>query len=116
MAFSDTAAAFAALPSTIKVGFFIFKLEGWAAAQAAANRRYGEFSSLEETIRLATAMSTPRKLAMTLLHEVLHAAWWFMDVQDEYKEEPTVSQLGAGLTLLFCDNPWLLPWLAEALA
>lgn len=118
MAFSDTAAAFAALPKQVKIGYQRFDFLLWQPNQANAMKAYGKYSPLESQIGLDTSISTPQKLAYTLLHELLHGASGLMEMaaEEKYSEEVVVSRFASGLSTIFADNSWLLPWLAEAFA
>lgn len=102
------------LPSTLRVGAFDFKIEIWASTSAAANNRFGEFSAVEQTIRISEDIATRHKVAHTFIHEALHAAYWVYGVDDGDKEERIVSALSVGIVALFRDNPWLPGWIESA--
>ena len=53
----------------------------------------------------------PRLLADTLLHEIMHAVWHYMGLNEKHEEESVVNRLSTGLTQVFCDNPSLLKWI-----
>lgn len=107
--------AIEALPATIRVAGFDFKLEKWTHHQAAGASRYGEFSSIEQTIRVQLDMPSPFKAVDTVLHEISHAIFWVYGVHDEDKEERIVSVLGTAWMTLHRDNPWLIKWLDRVL-
>lgn len=50
--------------------------------------------------------------ADTIVHEVLHAVWWLMDIGLSNQEEHVVRKLATGLTLVLKDNPQLLAYLS----
>lgn len=108
-------AAIEAMPATVRVGGFDFKLEKWTHHQAAGASRYGEFSSIEQTIRLQLDMPSQFKAVDTLLHELSHAIYWVYGIHDEDKEERVVGVFGSGLMALHRDNPWLAGWISKAL-
>lgn len=103
------------LPATIRVGGFDFAIEKWTSHQAAGANRYGEFSSLEQTIRVQMNMPSRFKAVDTFLHEIAHAMFWVYGVHDEDKEERIVCALGSGYMALHRDNPWLTEWLDQVL-
>ncbi len=104
------------LPEHIRIAGFDFKLERWTHQQAAGAARYGEFSSIEQTIRIQRDMPSPFKAADTLLHEISHAIFWVYGMNEGDKEERMVSILGTAWMTLHRDNPWLAKWLNRVLA
>ena len=103
-----------ALPSSIRVGPFDFKIERWTAIECADNRRWGECSCLMQTIRIQRSMPSATKAVDTFLHEVLHAIYFAWGIEDEDKEERTVAAIATAWTQIFRDNPWLIRWIGEA--
>lgn len=103
------------LPDYIRIAGFDINLEKWTHQQAAGANRYGEFSSLEQTIRVQIDMPSPYKAVDTVLHEICHAMFWAYGIVDDDKEERVVSALGSGWMAVHRDNPWLAKWLNEAL-
>lgn len=107
--------AISRLPASIRVGPFDFAINKWAPDEAYEARRWGEFSSLQQRICIQTNMPTAVKAVDTLLHEIMHAAYWAYNIHDEDKEERTVATLATAHVQIFRDNPWLLTWIGEAL-
>lgn len=108
--------AVAALPASIKVAGFEVAIEPWPVLTGVATRQFGEWSPLEQTIRIMSAMATPQKAVDTFLHETMHAIYWAYGVHDDDKEERIVAALSTGLMTLHRDNPWLTKWIGDALA
>lgn len=108
--------AIEALPATIRIAGYDFNLEKWTHQQAAGANRYGEFSSLEQTIRIQLDMPSRFKAVDTMLHEISHALFWAYGIADEDKEERIVAALGSAWMALHRDNPWLAKWLGKVLA
>ena len=105
-----------ALPDRIKIGGFDFALVIWTHHQASGASRYGEFSSIEQLIRLQRDMPSPFKAVDTLLHELSHAIFWVYGIHDEDKEERVVGAMGSAWMQIYRDNPWLAKWLNEVLS
>lgn len=104
-----------ALPDTIKIGGFDFQLVRWNSNQAAGAARYGEFSSIEQIIRLQLGMPSRFKAVDTLLHEITHGIFWVYNIHDDDKEERVTGTMGSAWTQIHRDNPWLPLWLSECL-
>jgi hypothetical protein len=105
-----------ALPDHVRIAGFDFKLERWTHHQAAGSARYGEFSSVEQVIRIQQDMPSPFKAVDTLLHEISHGICWVYGIKEGDNEERTVSILGTAWMTLHRDNPWLAKWLSKVLA
>jgi hypothetical protein len=102
------------LPPVVRVGPFdmaVVKLDA-----AAGKDDFGQFSADRLEIRLRENFVSPHLAADTVIHEVLHALWWVMDVRPKAGEEHVVTLLSTGLTQFFRDNPAVLAWLRESLA
>lgn len=48
-----------------------------------------------------------------LLHEILHAVWWFGSLPDTASEEQSISVLSSGLNSIFASNPGIAAWILE---
>jgi len=103
------------LPSVVRVAGYDIRIELMSHHQAAGLQRWGEFSSIEQTIRIQREMPSRFKAVDTMLHEINHAIYWAYGIDDEDKEERIVSTFGTAQMTLFRDNPWLTKWIAEAL-
>lgn len=104
------------LPTSIRISAYDFTIEKWNTNQVLANRRWGECSTAEMTMRFQQDMPTRVKALDTVLHEISHAVWWAFGVEDEDKEERTVNLNASGWTCVYRDNPWLLDWIKECVA
>lgn len=104
----------APLPRTpIRVAAFDFAVVTTSMAEATAEHRLGSFSALQNRIAI-TPDADRMKVLDTLLHEILHAAWWAYGVRDSDDEERTVATLSTALTQIFRDNPDLLRFIGES--
>jgi hypothetical protein len=110
----EGAAAVRDLPISIRVGAHDVAVVAWAAVSAAAAQRWGEWSAMEQCIRVQENPPTPQRAVEIVLHEVLHAVWWAYDVPvSGVQEEQAVAILGGAMTALWRDNPALLSWVAR---
>lgn len=105
-----------ALPATIRIGGYDFRIEKWTHHKASAAQRWGEFSSIEQRISIQSDMPSPEKAVDTFLHEIGHAMFLVYGIADEDKEERIISALGTAWMALHRDNPWLAKWLGKVLA
>ena len=104
----------APLPASVKIGHRTYKIEDWNPRGSVAAHRYGECSHLESTIRVATIYGSVNA-GETLLHEIMHAAWCFVRLQDADDEESTVGPLANALSAVWIDNPGVMDWIKGAL-
>jgi hypothetical protein len=101
------------LPTRIKVGHFVYRVERWRS-EGEAGDRWGECDHGELVIRLRPVIPGTQ-LADTLIHEILHAIHnvWGLRVGDD--EERIVAVTATALLTVFRDNPKLLAWLGANL-
>lgn len=100
------------LPKSVRVLHCDFAIVVESAAWAAANRRYGECSTVELTIRIDGSNPFPWKVVDTVLHEITHAIWWAYGLEDGDVEERVAGTFGRAWTQIWRDNPDLLAWLS----
>ncbi len=81
---------------------------------ASARDVFGECCTSTGIIRVRTDLD-PVKLANTLIHEVLHACFYIGDIEDDDKQERTVTILANQLTQVWRDNPELVAWINSRL-
>ncbi len=105
----------AGLPTIIKDGPFDIAIVVADQHWAAANSRWGEFSSCEQCIRFQDEFPSSFKVVDIVLHEVGHAICWAYGIQDEDKEERVVATMATAWTQVWRDNPVLLSWMTGAL-
>lgn len=105
-------------PTSIKVGYRLYKVERWAPIEANARGMFGECCHTTGFIRVSDVLVETDwvKAANTLLHEILHACWYVGDLEDESKQEKTVTVLANQLSAVMRDNPEAFAWIASALA
>lgn len=102
------------LPDSLRIGPFEIQVMPWNPMSAASSRRYGEFSSMEQVIRV-DPNAGKIKTCDTLLHEVLHAIYWVYTIDEKDGEERTVAMLSTALLQVFMDNPDLREFINESL-
>src|SRR5271154_3420821 len=103
--FVNGADAIAALPDSIRVGSLVFKVVKWARYEASSGQNWGEFSSVEQSLRFNTGIPRADKAADTVIHEVLHAIFYTSNVYDEDKEERIVDMTAKAWVGVYRDNP-----------
>lgn len=108
--------AVAALADSVRISAYDYKIEKWASHSAVASNRYGEFSSVEQTIRIKADHLTQHAAVDTVLHEIGHAIYHVWGMADEDKEERIVGTFATAWTQIHRDNPWLATWISKALA
>ena len=99
------------IPASIRVGFQDFAVEPYWHGDPPAN---GEFLRDAGLIKLDTSLPTQR-IAATLLHEVIHAAWDSGMLGETPDEEQAVSVLANQLAQVWRDNPALVAYLESTL-
>jgi hypothetical protein len=102
------------LPDSIKVGYREFSVVGFPFNEAAARGRLGECLLDMGLIRIRDDLQGPA-LAMTLVHEVMHAAFGFGCLTDEDGEERTIAVLANVWCQIVADNPDFHAFLSESL-
>jgi hypothetical protein len=103
----------ALLPKAIRVGAFDFAVEELKPMTAGALRRFGEFSAMENCIRV-DPQADRIKVLDTLLHEIGHAIFWAYNIDDKDDEERTVGIQASAWTQIYRDNPDLLRFIGES--
>ena len=89
------------IPSSVKVGPFIYKiLEDGAVEQ---RQLYAEVYLRTFEIKIDPTIAD-QKLPVSLWHELLHC---LDDIQGMELDEKNVSRLANGIVMLLRDNPWL---------
>ena len=74
----------------------------------------GEFDPANMLIRINSKLGA-HQVALTLIHECLHAMWWDAGLPKKEGEERIVSALEGRLGALIRDNPKLVSYLQEKL-
>lgn len=101
----------AGLPRSVRVGFQDFIVEPYFETPAPDN---GEFRRDDGLIKLDTSLPEQR-VAATLLHEVMHAAWANGELGASAREERAVSVLANQMAQVWRDNPALVAYLSRVL-
>tara|TARA_B100000745_G_scaffold40680_1_gene24838 strand:+ start:54 stop:452 length:399 start_codon:yes stop_codon:yes gene_type:complete len=102
--------------NTIKIGYTRYDIQVWDKMTATSNEAYGEFYEKEQVIGI-DGNQKGGQLVNTLLHEIMHGIIFQYGLKDglepkgDAKEEQIVNATTNGLSAVFVDNPWLLPWI-----
>ena len=97
------------LPSHVRIGYETYKVSPMPKAERDIE---GDFTSSSQLIRVRVGGRSPRFIANTLLHEILHGVFYQAGLRDSLslnhaKEEAIVNCLANGLSQVFRDNPEL---------
>jgi hypothetical protein len=101
------------LPAGVKIGAYDYTVLEWDHREARAAGRAGETDRMNKIIRVD--MSFDERTAETLLHEVIHAAWYEWGLRKGDDEERCVEVLGFALATVARDNPDLFPWISKVI-
>ena len=101
------------LPPSLRVGPYDIKIV--TLPEDIARDNYGCFTSRALEIGLCDKFPSTVFAGETLLHELLHAAWYVQGIKAKDGEERVVGNLAISLTQILRDNPTLLDWLKNAL-
>lgn len=95
------------LPNSVRVGAFDFRIEDWSPTAAHAERKFGDFCSLQCLIRVDSSVN-PMKVLDTLIHEINHAIYWAYCLEAQDNEERTVGTMSTAWVQVYRDNPDLI--------
>jgi len=103
------------LPSQVKVGATVYRIEEWPARDANRAHLLGEADHSFRRIRIDTSYGG-FVAAVTLLHEILHCVWigWRLGT-DNASDERIIESFERGLAAVWVDNPELMRWIGEQL-
>lgn len=107
--------AAARLPASIRVGPFDFEIVRMHHLEASSRGEWGSCALHSFKINIQDSLPSATKAADTFTHEVNHAIWWMMGLEEADKQERIVGNMATGWTMVYRDNPWLLGWLADCL-
>lgn len=100
------------LPKTIRVAAFNIAIERWQSHDGHDRNSFGEFSALQQSIRVDQSLK-PQKLLDTMLHELSHAIYWAYHLDDDDKEERIVSTFATAWAQVWRDNPEFHQWVGQ---
>jgi hypothetical protein len=95
-------------PGRIDVGPYRYRLV--VDADRLPDGLYGQCDKGHQSIAVHPWQS-PRRMRVTVLHEVLHACADVVGVDDDKAEERVVTVLAPALLAVLRDNPRLVGWL-----
>ena len=91
------------LPKQIRITGKLVKIKTITRSEAIEHGVWGMFIPDENLITLCNEQS-PADLLDTLLHEVLHAIYYYWNMQDTDDEERTVHTLASALQAIYVEN------------
>lgn len=94
-------------PAEIRIGYRIYLVEIMASMDVVSKGRFGECDNCGGHIRICADLE-PAEAANTMLHEVMHACWYVVNLDDEDKQERVVTSMANQLTQVWRDNPALI--------
>ena len=104
--------------TTIKIGYTKYEIQVWDKMTATSNEAYGEFFERQMAIGIDTNQNGIQ-LVNTFLHEIMHGVIYQygmkLDGDADQREETLVNVITNGMTSVYVDNPWLLPWIQQQL-
>lgn len=97
------------LPNSVRIGYETYKVSPMPKAE---RENEGDFGPSSQLIRVRMSGRSPRFVANTFLHEILHGVFYQAGLRDALslshaKEEAIVNCLANGLSQVFRDNPEL---------
>ncbi len=104
-----------ALPPSIRVGYRTYAIEIMSAMHSTSRDVFGECDNCVGIIRIRADLDRV-KAVNTMLHEIMHACFYVAGLQDEDKQERTVTGLANQVTQVWRDNPALIDWIAGGLS
>ena len=104
------------LEKKIKIGYQDVSVERDTTTFQKQSDAYGEYDHRKNTISIQNGLS-PLDEANTLLHEILHGVAYINSLtqtgeplDEGNKEEMVINTMTNGLSQVFRDNKWLLPY------
>jgi hypothetical protein len=101
------------LPTSMRFGAHEYALEKGTIPEH--ERSWGKINTDLHMITIDIDVPNGKRLAETVLHEILHGIWSDRYLPSNAPEEQIIEQLSAGIIAMFIDNPWMLTWLSRAL-
>lgn len=98
------------MPKLISIGYRTYEVTPLEMADHEMTEKYGWCDKANCNIYVYTG-GEAMVVADTLLHEVLHAVWAHMGLDDKHEEEAVVNRLSTGLSTVMYDNPDLVDFI-----
>ena len=105
----------AKLPELISIGYRTYEVIALAPIDLEMTDKYGWCDKLNAKIYVYMG-DEPMMNADTLLHEVIHATWTWMGLDERNDEEAVATRLGTGLITVFYDNPDLVDFIRDCIS
>ncbi|WP_316200925.1 MULTISPECIES: hypothetical protein [unclassified Bradyrhizobium] len=103
------------LPSTIKIGIFVYRLEHWDPKIADEQDLMGLCDRFNFIIHVRDDLPDS-SFAEVLEHEINHACWHAAALKTRAQEETVVNRLTPVMIMARRDNPEIYAWIDRAIA
>ena len=98
------------IPNLIKIGYRTYEVIPLTTPDFEMTDKWGWCDKINAKIYIYTS-EEPLVTADTLMHEVIHATWTWMGLDEKHDEEAAATRLGTGLINVFYENSDLLEYL-----
>jgi hypothetical protein len=103
------------LPSTIKIGIFVYTLVHWDPEEADEKDCLGLCDRFNFVISVRSDLPNSG-FAEVLEHEINHACWHAAALRSKASEETVVNRLTPVMIMARRDNPEIYAWIDRAIA
>lgn len=103
------------LPTTIKIGIYVYTLKHWHPAEAEEKECLGLCDRFNFIIYVRNDLPDS-SFAETLEHEINHACWHAAALKSRAQEETVVNRLTPVMIMARRDNPDIYGWIDKAIA
>ena len=95
------------IPEKVYIGGKVVHIKHLTPSESSLSHKLGWFRPAFAEISIVVDFPCDQVLD-TLLHELLHAIYYFCDIKDDDEEERTVTMMAGALQALFLQNPELI--------
>ncbi|MGC0389215.1 hypothetical protein [Bradyrhizobium sp. USDA 241] len=103
------------LPTTIKIGIYVYTLKHWDPAEAEEKECLGLCDRFNFIIYVRNDLPDS-SFAEVLEHEINHACWHAAALKSRAQEETVVNRLTPVMIMARRDNPEIYAWIDKAIA
>lgn len=103
------------LPTTIKIGIYVYTLKHWDPAEAEEKECLGLCDRFNFIIYVRNDLPDS-SFAEVLEHEINHACWHAAALKSRAQEETVVNRLTPVMIMARRDNPDIYAWIDKAIA
>lgn len=95
------------MPKSLKILAFDYTIEQIPDLMEGEHRLCGQHDPETNSIKINSNLHNEQIVAETFFHEILHAIWHTMGMEETEEEEAAVRKLSLGISTVFKDNPSL---------